>query len=387
MFRSIVYRFLLRRRQLRERRYKTLNIVELDRAAMMHNVALLQKQHPDFGIIPVLKSNAYGHGLREVAEILNTAACTFLAVDGYFEAAKIRHITKHRLLVLGYILPENVPLVDTARCSFVVQDITSLEAFGRLGLPVNIHVELDTGMSRLGLSASELGSYLEVFRRFPNLTLEGVMSHLADADNGKDDGFTQRQVVIFDKLVAQILAAGFSPSVIHIAQTAGSTKANSRYANALRLGIGLYGLNPLNPNDVHYKELAGLQPVLSLKSTIIKTIDLKAGDTVGYNRTFTAKRSSRIGVLPIGYYEGLPRELSNVGALTAHGRELPIVGRVSMNHVMIELSGDLDTSDQVTVYSRDPGQSNAIARIAIQHHLFAYSLVTGIASTIRREIV
>lgn len=387
MVRSLLYRLLRRRRQSRERRYKTLNTAYLDRGAMLDNVALLQKQHPGSGIIPVLKSNAYGHGLREVAEILNGADCTFLAVDGYFEAAKIRHITRHRILVLGYILPENAPLVDTERCSFVVQDIAGLEAFGKLGRPVNIHLELNTGMNRLGLSGDELEPYLETFKRYPNLTLEGVMSHLADADNDTDNSFTDQQVAAFDQLVGKIHSAGFSPRVIHIAQTAGSTKANSRYANAVRLGIGLYGISPLNPKDAKRSELADLRPVLSLKSTIIKVIDLKPGDAVGYNRTFVAKRAVRIGVLPVGYYEGLPRELSNAGVLTAGNRELPIAGRVSMNHVMVELADGLGIGDQVTVFSSDPAQPTSITAVAERHHLFAYSLVTGIASSIRREIV
>lgn len=387
MFRALAYRYIRRRWLARERRYRTLNTVRLDRAAMLHNVILLHQQHPGFGVIPVLKSNAYGHGLREVAEILNGADCAFLAVDGYFEAAKIRHITKHRLLVLGYILPENTPLVDTVRCSFVVQDIAGLEAFGRPDRPVNIHLELNTGMNRLGLSENELEPYLEAFKRYPNLRLEGVMSHLADADNDADNSFTEQQVKTFDRLVDTIRAAGFTPSVIHIAQTAGSTKARSRHANAVRLGIGLYGINPLSPKDSKYNELASLRPVLSLKSTIIKVIDLKRGEAVGYNRTFVAKQATRIGVLPLGYYEGLPRELSNAGVLTARGHELPIIGRVSMNHVMVKLNDDLGVGDQVTVISNDPAQPNAIANIAARHHLFAYSLATSIASSIRREII
>lgn len=387
MLRSPLYRLFRKQRQSRERRYKTLNVVQLDRKAMLHNVALVARQHRGTDIIPVLKSNAYGHGLREVAEILNDADCAFLAVDGYFEAAKLRHITKHRMLVLGYILPSNVHLVDTERCSFVVQDIEGLEAFGELGRPVNVHLELNTGMNRLGLSEEELDAYLATVKRYPTLELEGVMSHLADADNEADGSYTVRQVRQFDKTIEHIRAAGFRPRVIHIAQTAGSTKAKSKHANAIRLGIGLYGVNPLAPIDQKYSELGNLQPVLRLISTIIKVIDLKPGDSVGYNRTFIAKRPMRIGVLPIGYYEGLPRELSNRSVLTAGTQKLPILGRVSMNHVMVGLPDGLQIGDKVTVFSADPMQPNSIAAIAANYHLFAYGLLTGIASSIRREII
>ncbi len=330
--RQALYKLLLSSRA--KRRYKTLNLITLSRAAALHNVELVQKQHPSFSIIPVLKANAYGHGLTQMAEILNGADIDLLAVDGYFEAAKIRHITKHQILVLGYILPNNAKLLDTKRCSFVVQDKAGLEAFGRLKKPVRVHVELNTGMNRLGLQPDELDDYLKVLKLFPKLELEGVMTHLADADNETDDSFTNSQVKLFDGLVEQILARGFKPRYVHIAQTAGSAKARSRHANALRLGIGQYGINPLGHSDKQRNQLDKLKPVLELTSTIIKTIDLKPGDRVSYNGIFTAKKPIKIGVLPLGYYEGVPRELSSTGVVTAASRALPIVGRACINHMM-----------------------------------------------------
>ena len=370
------------------RRYKTLNLVELSRTAMLSNVRLVQKQHPAFGIIPVLKSNAYGHGLNEVAVILNGADVPFLAVDGYFEAARIRRVSRQHLLVLGYIAPENASLLDTHRCSFVVQDTAMLAALGRLHRRVRVHVELNTGMNRLGLNTEELPGYLAVLKKYKHLELEGVMSHLADADNPDDDTLTRQQVAVFDRAVEQIAAQGFRPRYIHIAQTAGSTKVQSKYTNALRLGIGLYGINPLARADPQSMQLAGLKPVLSLKSTIVKVINLKPGDVVGYNATFRTDKPMRIGVLPVGYYEGVPRELSNVGRFTAGRHTLPIVGRVSMNHTMVDLGASgAGVGDEVTVFSGDHTQPNAIAHIAADHGLFAYTLLTGIASSIRRKIV
>src|SRR5205814_9777787 len=129
------------------------------------------------------------------------------------------------------------------RCSFVVQDEAGLHAFGKLRRPVRIHLELNTGMNRMGLQPSELAAYLGTVEKYPNLELEGVMTHLADADNAQDASFTTRQVASFDAQMARILAAGFRPKYMHIAQTAGSAKVQSKYANAIRLGIGLYGIN------------------------------------------------------------------------------------------------------------------------------------------------
>lgn len=376
-------------RQLSTNSYQPLNRIELNRSRMLHNIAALKRMHPGLEIIPVLKGNAYGHGLVPTAQILNRIRCKYLAVDGYFEAGTLRGVTDKRLIVMGSVLPSNVKLLDTKHCSFVVQEVEGLRAFGMLNKPVRVHLEINTGMNRMGLNASELMPYLETLREYPKITLEGVMTHLADADNPTDNSYTERQVTEFDKHVEYILAAGFTPDLIHIAQTAGSTKVVSRYANAIRLGIGTYGINPLLPEDANYAQLADLQPVLELKSTIVKIIELSPGDKVSYNGIFTAPRAMRIGVLPLGYYEGLSRELSNKGCVLAdNGHVLPIVGRVCMNHTMVDLSGtDLRTHDTVTVISGDPSSPNSINNLQAQHGLFAYASLTSLSSSVRREIV
>lgn len=379
---------LKRYRSRASRSYVTLNWIELSKSALMHNVAAIRRQHPGSTGIPVLKSNAYGHGLTEIAEMLNAAECDLLAVDGYFEAARIRYITRHRILVLGYIKPENAHLLDVKKCSFVVQDTAGLVALGKLNRTVHIHLEINTGMNRLGILPNEVDGHLKTLKKYPKLRLEGVLSHLADADNPTDTSFTERQVVQFDECVATILAQGFTPRYIHIAQTAGSPKVKSRYANAIRLGIGLYGINPLVSHDPQAPLLRELRPILSLKSTIIKEINLKKGDRVSYNGIFEAKHAMRVGVLPLGYYEGLPRTLSNTGILTAGGHTLPILGRVCMNHTMLDISDtDLSVGDQVTVIAAEPQAPNSVIRLAQDHNLFTYGIVMGLSNTIRRKVV
>jgi len=374
--------------KIRYNNFQTLNSVELDKSKLLSNFALFKRLNPEFGIIPVLKANAYGHGLEQVAEILNDADCDYLAVDGYFEAAKIRDITNHKILVLGYIKPANVKLLDTKKCTFVVQDIEGLEAFASLNKPVKVHLELNTGMNRLGLQSDELMPYLQTLIKHPSLILDGVMTHLADADNPYDDLYTIRQTNLFDGYIKSILDFGLNPKYIHIAQTAGSTKTVSKYANSMRLGIGLYGINPLEAGDKHFNELSELQPVLELKSTVIKTIEMKTGDKVSYNGIFTAPKTMKIGVLPLGYYEGIPRELSNKGLVTYGNQALPIVGRVCMNHTMIDLKSEkVKIGDTVIVISRQTKQLNSIVNICRDNGLFSYSLLTGLSSSIRRVIV
>jgi alanine racemase len=372
----------------RSAKYQPFNHIELSTKAVLHNIAIMQAKNPGLQIMPVLKANAYGHGRREIAQILNDVPCRLIIVDGYYEAGKIRDISKHRLLVMSAIRPENVRLVDTKRCSFVVQDITGLRAFASLRKKVRIHLELNTGMNRLGLQPDELEAWLDELRKHPNLHLEGVMSHLANSENKDGDEDNQRQVVEFDKLMERVLEAGFRPELIHLAQTVGSVKTHSLYANAIRLGAGTYGINPLDPEDRCYKDFNDLRPVMELKSTIIKTLVLAPGDKVSYDGTFTAPKAMRIGILPLGYYEGIHRQLSNCGVIAYGGTLLPIIGSICMNYTMIDLTGtEAAVMDEVTLISRDGTLPCSIPGWRTHFDIPPWATYTNLSEDIRRIIV
>ncbi|MCA9332916.1 alanine racemase [Candidatus Saccharibacteria bacterium] len=372
---------------LQGNRYETYNIIEISRANLLKNIEIIRKNNPGQIIIPVIKSNAYGHGIDQVAKILDQSDIEFVAVDGYFEAHRLLKKTRLNVLVMGAIKPSNAKLVDTKRCSFVVQDIKGLQAFGSLNKKVKVHIELNTGMNRLGLSEKELDPYLKALQKYPNLEIEGIMSHLADADSA-DNSFTYMQLENFDSMLKTIIASGQNPKYIHLAQTAGSTKIKHDLVNGIRLGIGLYGINPLENSDPKYRELDQLEPVLSLKSTIIKINELKEGDKVSYNGIFTAKKPMNIGVLPLGYYEGYPRSLSNKGVATYKNEKLPIVGRVCMNHTMLDLDGtNIAIGTEVTLISNNKEAVNSVVNICKNNDIFSYQLVTGLNDNIRRIII
>jgi alanine racemase len=174
-----------------------------------------------------------------------------------------------------------------------------------------------------------------------------------------------------------VRAAGFAPNILHLAQTAGSRQPASRHATTLRVGIGLYGLT-----------LPGLQPALRVISTITKVVELEKGQSVSYGRTFVAPRPMRLGIIPFGYYEGLPRELSNRGQVGFGKELLPIAGRICMNHAMIDL-GDTaaQVGDEVVVISDDPTSPLCIEQLEKEFGLFSYQLLVGINQNLRRVIV
>ncbi len=368
------------------RKFKALNHIELSGPRLINNFTLIKSQQPKLQIIPVLKSNAYGHGIIQIGRLLNLVKCKMIAVDGYFEALELSKISNHKILIMGYIDKANFRILKLKKYSFVIQSADDLIALGRLNKKVNIHLELNTGMNRLGLQPDELNHYLKTLQRFPKIKLEGVMTQLADADN-INNTFTKKQLKSFDEAVEYILNKGLKLKYIHIAQTAGSVKVESKYANAIRIGIGLYGINPLAPSDNHFKDLEKLMPILELKSKIIKVQQLKEGDKVSYGGTFTADKPMRIGILPLGYYEGIPRELSNCGVVTHNNMALQIVGRVCMNHTIVNLGDSkIKAGDEIVVISADPSAPNSIANIAKNNKLFSYSLLTGISNTIQRII-
>jgi len=369
-----------------EKDYTTHNRIEVLRSAILHNLDLFEKL-ADKPAIPVLKGNAYGHGVSIVARALKGRRLPYIAVDGYFEALRIREVSNQPVLVMGVVLPENYKRMKYDDFAFVVHDEAAIHALGKVKKAIKVHLEANTGMNRYGAKSDELVKLAMLILNYKNLTLEGVMSHLADSD-GDDPVTVDVAVERFDACVDAVLTTGAQPTMFHIAQSAGSLKAKSKYANAFRLGVGLYGINPFPRNHNMHHHLETLQPALKLVSTITKVIELKKGDKVSYNYTFTAPKDMRIGVLPLGYYEGINRMLSNTGTVKVGKHFMPFVGRVCMNHAMISLDGiSAKVGDEVIVYSDNSADQNAIDTIAYEHDLFNYNLLTALSHDVRRILI
>ncbi len=366
--------------------YDVYNRIEVSRSALLYNVEFFQRE-TNAQIIPVLKGNAYGHGIKQVATALKPERFPYIAVDGYFEALKVRSFNgRQPVLVMGMIKPHNFAKLKTRGLTFVVHDKDTIHALGRLHKKIKIHLEINTGMNRYGIQPAELEDYLDYIKSHPRLQLEGVMSHLADAD-GVSQRTVDESVVQFDSCVDTILARGFKPTLFHIGQSAGSLRVQSRHANAIRLGISLYGINPFPPAHPLYKTCQELKPALRLISTISKINELKKGDKVSYNYTFTAPKAMRIGILPLGYHEGVNRALSNKGIVKVGSHYQPIVGRVCMNHTLVSLEGvKAKVLDEVVIYGDQVEGKNSIVSIAKKHGLFSYSLLTDLSPDVRRYL-
>ncbi len=320
-----------------KRDYQTLNKIEISKENLLSNfkyLSSLNEQAPSsrskkVKIAPVLKSNAYGHGLTEVARILAesniSSKIPFVCVDSLYEAYELSKAKiKTPILIMGYTDPENFK-VKKLPFSFAVFDIESAKILNECQKGSNVHIFVDTGMNREGISLAELPKFLEQLKKLTNIKIEGLMSHLASADD-VSDSLNKVQIKNFKKALEILKKHGFKPKWIHLLNSDGLL--NSDIGNLARVGLALYGISR-DPN---------LKPVLSLKTKIIQIKRLNTGNRVGYGGTFTAKKPMTLGVLPLGYYDGVDRRLSNKGFVQINKLRCPIIGNVSMNITTIDLS-------------------------------------------------
>lgn len=364
--------------------YQPLIEIFLSKQRLLHNLHTYQTLHPGVGVAPVLKSNAYGHGLIPVGQILQQANVPFLIVDSLYEAKILRHQgVRQPLFIIGYTSIQNIKQNKLGHVAFV---ITSLAELKRLSQEAKrrcvIHLKIDTGMHRQGLLVNEIEEALSIIKHHQQIYLEGICSHLADAD-GLDPSFTQQQIATWKKIVNRVKQIFPNLSYIHLANSAGTSVCDEGVGNVMRVGLGLYGLHPPNVSRL------GLSPVLEMKTIIssVKTIEAQGG--VGYNVTFTAPKRMVIATVPVGYFEGVDRRLSNRGFFMVRDIPCPIIGRVSMNITTIDVSTvpNIVVGDVVTVIGNDSTAPNSVEQIAQLSQTISHEIFVHIPPHLRRTII
>ena len=362
--------------------YQPLVEVLVYRENLLHNLRVFREASPGLRIAPVLKSNAYGHGLREIAKILDKEAAPFLVVDSYFEALVLRREgIKSEILIIGFTAPENIYKNKLRGVAFTITGMEQLgEIAKNLERPSTFHLKIDTGMHRQGILPGEINEAISLINRNNNLNLEGICSHLADADN-LDESQTGEQIERWNKIV-DVFKANFSGiKYFHLAASAGVKFADKITANVMRLGLGLYGINADNQN-------LDLRPALEIKSVIAGIKDASAGSGVGYNFTYRAPKRTRIAAVPVGYFEGVNRRLSNKGFFKIGNIFCPLIGRVSMNISTIDV-GDVPNvkmGDSVIVISPEPSDKNSVKNIAEICRTIPYEILAHIPQALKRNI-
>ncbi len=308
-------------------------------AALVHNLAQIRERvSPGCGIMAVVKANAYGHGAIEVSRALVQAGATRLAVASVQEGVALRQagITAD-ILVLVDLFDTHIEELVAHRLTPVITEQRLLPMLAKAATasshPFPIHLKVDTGMGRLGFSPSELAALFNALPGWKSLRIEGFMTHLADSD-GADSSHTEQQLKSFHGLLEQVAQRGITVPLMHVANSAAIVRYPQSHFSLVRPGIMLYGYHTL-PDSV---PAPSLQPVLSLRTTVMQLRTIKPGETVSYNRTFVAKRPSTIAVLPVGYADGYSRQLSNKGFVLIDGKRAPIVGLICMDMTMVDVT-------------------------------------------------
>ena len=361
------------------RDYQPLNRIEVSKASLLHNYAYLSSLK---SIAPVLKSNAYGHGIIEVAKILDNLKAPYFCVDSLYEAYQLlKAKIKTPILIMGYTDPQNLK-IKKLPFSYAVFDLQTVKVLDQFQAGCGVHIFVDTGMNREGIKIEDLADFLQYLKSYSYLKIEGLMSHLSCADNKKDP-LNLLQIKNFQKAIKITKHYGFNPKWIHLANSDGLLNqlptSEVGIQNMARVGLALYGIST-NPN---------LKPILTLKSKIIQIKKLQKGDRIGYGGTFKVKKPMFLGVLPIGYYDGIDRRLSNKGWVLIDDIPCRILGRVSMNITTVDISKvpNPKIGEEVLIYSNNPKDPNSLGKTAKHCKTIPYELLVHLAGTTRRVII
>jgi alanine racemase len=362
--------------------YATVNLT-----ALAHNLSCIKRcLSPGCEVMAIVKANAYGHGAVETAQALARRGIGRFAVASLDEGIALRQAgLSGSVVVLGALFEQQIADLVAHRLTPVVSDKRILPALAKAArshpTPYPIHLKVETGMGRLGLSPDELLSLLDSPLLRNPLQVEGMMTHLADAD-GADNDFTERQLVAFRSILEQIRQRGITIPLVHAANSAAIVRFPETHFSLVRPGIMLYGYHTL-PDSVSTPDLT---PVLSLRTTIVQLRTIPRGGTVSYNGTFVAQRPTRIAVLPIGYADGYSRRLSHRGSVLIQGRRAPIVGLVCMDMIMVDVTdlAPVPVGETVTLIGQQGEESIWADEVADWIGTIPYEVLCGIGSRVPR---
>lgn len=365
--------------------------IDLDNLAYnFHSVKKFVGEHVSY--MAVVKADAYGHGAVECARRLERKGADWFAVALPEEGVELRDagITKP-ILCFGGCWPGQEDTLLDRQITPAIFNIETARRFNEAArsrnVAANVHIKIDTGMGRVGVPWREAPLFAKELISLSNLSMQGLMTHFAAADNLSEKDFTNGQVEKFETIVAAFRDLGFSPEIIDLANSPGAVAHPNSLGNMVRLGGVLYGLGgDVLPAGI---EKPDLKPVMSLATELTQIKRVAEGESLGYGRTFVTARDSIIGTIPIGYHDGFRRSLSNIGRVIVNGSFVPVVGRVSMDWTIIDLTDvpDAAVGDEVVVIGRQHGLNISAEDVAGLVGGLSYEVTCGISARVPRIFV
>ncbi len=369
---------------------------EVSLANLRHNFRVVQ-QHTGTGvtICAVVKADAYGHGALECSRALEAEGATWLGVTSLDEAIPLRDggIRAEILLMTGFWRGEEEEIVNLGLVPTVWEpsQIESLDkAAGKLGAKARVHLKIDTGMGRLGVGVDGVAAVCSALKSCQNLICEGLSTHLASSEV-LDAPSVEEQLANFASARRIVREAGLNPKFVHTANTSAVISRPETWNNMVRPGIALYGY--YLPFERAGREVSGkklrmtVKPVLTWKTRILALRDVHANQALGYGGIYVTKAPARIAVLPVGYADGLNRHLSSHGRVIVRENYAPIVGRISMDLTLVDVTGlpDIAVGDEVILLGASEGLSVDAREHAAQAHTVVYEILCGISKRVPRR--
>jgi len=371
--------------------------IEISREALVYNLSQFRRLVSDgVKIMGVIKANAYGHGLTEVAEIISEKV-DWLGVDSFAEALKLRQAAvKKPILVLGYTELKDLKEAVKNNISLTVYNKETILKLGKIpihnpNLNPKIHIKIETGTSRQGVLENEFFDFIKFVKQFPSIEIQGLSTHYANIEDTTDSSFAMEQLATFSRAAEILKKEGVTP-LRHTACSAATILFPETRFEMIRLGISMYGLWSSKETKAVAKNKnleLDLKPALTWKTIVAQIKNLPAGTPVGYGLSEHTSRDSKIAILPVGYYDGYDRKLGNVGNVLIRGKRCKVLGRVCMNMIIVDVTDleKVELEDEVVLLGRQGREEITAEDLAGKIGTINYEVVTRINPYILRHIV
>ncbi len=369
--------------------------VEINKNNLLHNLEQFKNLIGDnVKIMGVVKSNAYGHGLTEVANIISDEV-DWLGVDSLIEALKLREIgIKKPILVLGYTELADLKEAVKNNISLTVYNKETIEKLGKIpihnpNLNPKIHIKIETGTSRQGVLEKDLVEFVKFIKQFPSIEVQGLSTHYANIEDTTDSSFAMSQLEAFSRATEILKNEGVEVPLRHTACSAATILFPETRFEMVRLGISMYGLWSSKETKAVAKNKnleLDLKPILTWKTIVAQIKNIPADTSVGYGLTERVSRDSKIAILPIGYYDGYDRKLSSVGTVLIREKRCKVLGRVCMNMIIVDATDveKIETEDEVVLLGRQGREEVSAEDLAGKIGTINYEVVTRINLLIPR---
>ena len=364
----------------------------IDLDALKYNVEGIKRCKAESAMLMgVIKANAYGHGAKVFAHEQDRMGFDWFAVATVDEGIELRRDgIEQPILVLGYTCEAQYPDMVQWEITPTIYSLDMAKAFdaaaAKAGKVVNIHIKIDTGMSRIGFLPGEKSlDEIEKIHELRHLRIQGMFTHFACADM-RDKTHVGHQIEKFHQMIDGVRQREIPVEIFHCSNSASIMELPSEHMNLVRAGIILYGLYP--SNEMEEKRLP-LKPVMSLYSHIVHVKEVPEGVTVGYGATYVTERPTRIATVPVGYADGYPRSLSNRAFVLIHGRRVPIIGRVCMDQFMVDVTDmpQVSVGDVVTLIGQDGEETLSVEEISEMAGSFNYEFVCDVSRRVPRVYI